>query len=538
MRSPRRLYRERISVQLIASYVIVVLLTVLLIEVVLVAGIVILNESSQPVQGDDEIAIPAGLAEAAGVSAAVIGATAAGGDLAAGYERLAPERRAELSSVALGLTSSADEAGTDVPTEADLQLVIISDTSGTVVASSDEQWATPGQSISAVSPRAAGLADQVLTRFVELNGQPGKDDIVWFMDVADQDTFVAHPIVADGQIAGVVTLASPNPPVESLAPMSSSGTTLGLWEVLAANAAALIVVVIPALLVAIPVGIRRGRRLSQRVSVLAEAAGAMAQGDLSQRVEVRGEDEISRLSERFNDMVERLDTTDRARKTFVANVSHELRTPVAIIQGNLERMLDEPERVSADERRALEVIHQETITLSRLIDDLFTLARIEETALPLEALPLQVAEVAGQAVESIRAVAWEQRKVAVESLVGEGLPAVVADRTRLRQILTNLLYNALRYTPEGGMIVVDASLCAEMVEISVSDTGIGIPPEELERVFDRFHRVERGGRHDGGSGLGLHIVRQLVVAQGGTIVVTSESDQGTMFRFTLPVGPR
>jgi signal transduction histidine kinase len=184
------------------------------------------------------------------------------------------------------------------------------------------------------------------------------------------------------------------------------------------------------------------------------------------------------------------------------------------------------------------VIHQETTTLSRLIDDLFTLARIEETALPLEALPLQVAEVAGQAVESIRAVAWEQRKVAVESLVGEGLPAVVADRTRLRQILTNLLYNALRYTPEGGMIVVDASLCAEMVEISVSDTGIGIPPEELERVFDRFHRVERGGRHDGGSGLGLHIVRQLVVAQGGAIVVTSESDQGTMFRFTLPVGPR
>jgi signal transduction histidine kinase len=265
----------------------------------------------------------------------------------------------------------------------------------------------------------------------------------------------------------------------------------------------------------------------------------MGDGDLSRRVEVRGHDEVARVSERFNDMVDRLQTTDQARKSFVANVSHELRTPVAIIQGNLERLI--ADGVSNDDtpeqRRTLDMLHRETLTLSRLIDDLFTMARIEETTLPLETAEIHVHEIADDVVDGIREVAWEQRRVSVESLVPADLPPVIADRTRLRQILGNLLYNALRHTPEGGLVVVNAEREQEMLRITVSDTGIGISEEELGRVFDRFYQVERAGRNSEGSGLGLSIVKQLVEAQGGTIGVESVAGQGTTFRFTLPLAP-
>jgi signal transduction histidine kinase len=236
-------------------------------------------------------------------------------------------------------------------------------------------------------------------------------------------------------------------------------------------------------------------------------------------------------------MVDRLQTTDQARRSFVANVSHELRTPVAIIQGNLERLIADTDGGGrpADERRTLDMLHRETLTLSRLIDDLFTLARIEETTLPIEATALRLGDVAGDVVDGIRNVAWEQRKVSVESLVASDLPLVVADRTRLRQILGNLLYNALRHTPEGGLIVVSAEPVGNMLGVSVSDTGSGMNPDDLARVFDRFYQVERSGRHNEGSGLGLSIVKQLVEAQGGTISAESVAGTGTTFRFTLPL---
>ncbi len=251
----------------------------------------------------------------------------------------------------------------------------------------------------------------------------------------------------------------------------------------------------------------------------------------------------------FNDVIERLEKADRSRKAFIANVSHELRTPLAIIQGNLERLLEAspvvgavstsgPTRLAADQvpdRQALETIQRETLTLNRLIDDLFTLARLEEAVLPFESVPVQLHKLVSQAIEGVRSVAWKQRKVTVQSLVRGDLPPVLADRIRLGQILGNLLHNALRHTPEGGLVIVDAAPAGDVVEVSVSDTGIGIPPEELDRVFHRFYQVEHGSREDGGSGLGLSIVKQLVEAQHGTITVESYSGQGTTFRFSLQV---
>jgi signal transduction histidine kinase len=136
--------------------------------------------------------------------------------------------------------------------------------------------------------------------------------------------------------------------------------------------------------------------------------------------------------------------------------------------------------------------------------------------------------------EGIRNLAWNQSRVSIESLIPPDLPTVLADETRVKQIVNNLLYNALRHTPEGGLIVLQARPLGDMVQVSTSDTGRGIPPEALPNVFERYFQAERDERHVEGTGLGLSIVKQLVEAHGGTIWVESEIGQGTTFRFTLP----
>jgi signal transduction histidine kinase len=309
------------------------------------------------------------------------------------------------------------------------------------------------------------------------------------------------------------------------------------------------------------------------VKALAIAADSWAAGDLTRRAAVKGEDEIGRLGAHFNIMSERLASTDRARRAFVANVSHDLRTPVAIMRGHLERLQSLQANVPAEaaplaagvgaserggappagdtligerllpgetvsvDPATIDLLHRETVTLGRLIDDLFTLARVEETQLPLELGPLNLAEPVTEAVEGLRQLAWTQSKVTVQSLIRPDLPLVMGDATRIRQILNNLIYNALRHTPAGGLVIVDAQEVAgnTQVEVSVMDTGVGIPPEKLPSVFERFVHGDDSVRGKGeGSGLGLHIVKQLVEAQSGTITVESSLGQGTVFRFRLP----
>jgi two-component system, OmpR family, sensor histidine kinase BaeS len=291
---------------------------------------------------------------------------------------------------------------------------------------------------------------------------------------------------------------------------------------------------IPAIIVAIPFGIWRARAMSRRLQRLAGAAEAMASGNLDTRVRVSRKDEIGRLAESFNDMAERIDHNDRARRAFISNVSHELRTPVTIIQGTAERVLMQPESSVAEVSESIRVIRHEGNMLVRLIDDLFTLARIEEHNLRLVPQPIQIADVVAEAVSGIRGLAWSQQKVSVETLVSDELPLVTADPQRVRQIINNLLYNSLRHTPEGGLVVIEAKERPADVEIAISDTGIGIPEEELQTVFRRYYQAEQSVRATEGSGLGLSIVQQLVEAHGGTISASSVVGQGTTFRFTLP----
>jgi two-component system, OmpR family, sensor histidine kinase BaeS len=298
---------------------------------------------------------------------------------------------------------------------------------------------------------------------------------------------------------------------------------------------------IPAGLVSGAAGFILARGFGRRLGALEEATAAIARGDLARRVAVTSPDEIGRLGERFNLLAARLEEVDRARRTFVSNVSHELRTPLAIIRGHVEAQLGTPAAppaapLPAPTREALEVIDREARTLGGLVDDLFTLTRLEEAALPLQPSPTPLAEVVDAAVAGLRPLALEQGRVAVTSLVPPALPPVLADRTRLGQIFNNLLYNALRHTPEGGVIVVEAAPArgGAAVEVRVTDTGAGIAPDELPFIFERFYQGVQNGRHDGSGGLGLAIVKQLVEAQGGAIHAHSAPGEGTSICFTLP----
>ena len=289
---------------------------------------------------------------------------------------------------------------------------------------------------------------------------------------------------------------------------------------------------------------RFSRRLTLQVDELASATEEFAVGNLRRRAEVMSADELGMLAVRFNDFAERLEQLDLQRREFVANVSHDLRTPVAIIRGHLESQLATDIDAEARDhvipaREAFQIIAHEAETLTSLIDDLFTLSRLEDAVLPIEAMPVNVSELIEDAVRGIRPYALQQSRVSVNALVEPNLPHVLGDETRINQIVNNLVHNAVRHTPAGGLVVVSAEPAAggRQIRVTVRDTGVGIPPENLPHIFERFYRGE-STRDAGGTGLGLSIVKQLVEAQGGQVFAESTLGEGTAISFQLPVEPQ
>jgi two-component system phosphate regulon sensor histidine kinase PhoR len=229
---------------------------------------------------------------------------------------------------------------------------------------------------------------------------------------------------------------------------------------------------------------------------------------------------------------------ERVRTEFVANVSHELRTPLTAIRGYLETLLgealDEPEHA----RRFLEIVFRHTERLGRLLDDLTDLSNIELGKVTLRLEPILLADVMDSVLTIMRPRA-DGNGVTLGMALAEDLPLVQADHDRLAQILINLVDNAVKYTPAGGRVTVRAvTTAAGPVEVTVEDTGIGIPPADLPRITERFYRVDKArSRELGGTGLGLAIVKHLVLAHGGELHIESQHGQGTTVRFTLPVSP-
>jgi two-component system sensor histidine kinase BaeS len=270
------------------------------------------------------------------------------------------------------------------------------------------------------------------------------------------------------------------------------------------------------------------------------AADAVAEGDLSVRVEVPGHSsgEFERLAKSFNRMVEELERSDQQRRNLTADVAHELRTPLHIIQGNLEGVLDD---VYEPTDEHIQVTLEETQQLARLVEDLRTLSLAEAGQLPLVWEPVDVAELLTDVCTSFSGQA-EAAGIDLRVEIKGNLPTLTGDVGRLDQVLGNLVANAVRHTPSGGRITLGAEAIAgggarsSGVRIVVSDTGEGIPAEDLPYIFDRFWKGDRARtRASGaGSGLGLAIARQLVNAHGGTICVESEPEKGTAFTIELP----
>jgi signal transduction histidine kinase len=272
------------------------------------------------------------------------------------------------------------------------------------------------------------------------------------------------------------------------------------------------------------------QRLLSPVRALTTAARKLGKGDLSQRVEYGGKGEMGELALTFNSMAGDLERAEKLRRDLVADTAHELRTPLSNIRGYLEAVRDglvKPDAATIDS------LHEEATLLSRLVDDLQELALAEAHELKLVRQPEDIGGVIAQAVSSMQADA-ALKGVNLKAELPAGLPQCDVDAQRIGQVLRNLLANAVTHTPAGGSITVSAALAGEQVEVSVSDTGEGIPLEEQANIFERFYRADKSrSRRTGGSGLGLTIARRLVEAHGGCIRVQSEPGKGSRFTFTV-----
>ncbi|MBI4790697.1 MAG: HAMP domain-containing histidine kinase [Chloroflexi bacterium] len=268
------------------------------------------------------------------------------------------------------------------------------------------------------------------------------------------------------------------------------------------------------------------RRFAMPVGDLMEATGRVAEGDYSARVAERGSRDVRAVARAFNEMVSRLQANDAERRNLLADVTHELRTPLTVIQGNLEGLLD---GIYPRDDAHLAAILEETRVLSRLVDDLRTLALAESGALHLQKEPTDLGILLNETRASFRAGA-EQAGIELIAEVQPNVPSLQVDPARIRQVLENILANALRFTPRGGTIRVSCSARDAFAAISVSDTGVGISADDLPHIFDRFYK----SRSSHGSGLGLAIAKNLVAAHGGEITAHSEIGRGTTIRFTLP----
>lgn len=290
-----------------------------------------------------------------------------------------------------------------------------------------------------------------------------------------------------------------------------------------------------AAILAAGLGIAFSRRITSSLLQLSAAAGRLAGQDLTHRVKISSNDEIGQLSEAFNAMADSLERNERIRQNLVADVAHELRTPLAILRGNLESMQEE---VVEPTPVVIASLHDEVLRMSRLVSDLQELSLAEAGKLPLRRQMVNFTELVAKVTTMLSGEA-ASKGVKLEVQVSSVLPPAYIDPDRIAQVTLNLLANALRHTPEGGTIRLSAEEEGENLHVQVTDTGSGIRPEDLSRIFDRFYKSDKTrNRAEGGAGLGLAIAKGFVEAHGGRIWVESLFGEGSSFYFTVPLKVR
>ncbi len=322
------------------------------------------------------------------------------------------------------------------------------------------------------------------------------------------------PVIAGGRQVG--TLVPIDPAV--LTPLEQDFLSSVRRAALAGGAVALAI--------ALLLGVFLAAELCAPLEHLIHATERIAQGDLAHRVAVRTRDELGKLAQAFNRMAEALQRSEAARRQFLADVAHELRTPLSVIRGNLEALLDGAFPLTPE---SLAPVYEETLHLGELVEDLRTLTLAETGHLPLEREDVELGELVAEVAEAVRPVAAEENvQIKVEREPGLW---VSADPRRIRQVLGNLLSNALRFSPPGSTVTISALRQGQEIWVSVQDQGPGIPPEDLPHIFERFYKADKS-RSEGGSGLGLAIAKEIVQAHGGRI--WAENRGGARFTFALP----
>lgn len=296
---------------------------------------------------------------------------------------------------------------------------------------------------------------------------------------------------------------------------------------------ALVISGLAAILAAAGVSWYVSERLIRPIRSLVTLSQRIAGGHYEQRLQLDTQDEFGELVDNFNRMASSLANTEAMRVRLLGDVTHELKTPLAGIKGYMEGLQD---GVLPATPETFELIHREADRLQRLVQDLQELSRVEAGQTHLEMTTCQPSAIVMPVVERMRPQ-FDEKDIALIYDVSDDLPSVRADVDRTAQILTNLLGNALQYTASGGEVRVTAAREHNGLRFSVSDTGIGLAPGELDHIFERFYRVDRSrSRSSGGSGIGLTVAKHLVEAQGGSICAVSEGiGKGSQFSFTLPL---
>lgn len=276
--------------------------------------------------------------------------------------------------------------------------------------------------------------------------------------------------------------------------------------------------------------------MTKPIKLLAEGAAKIGEGKLDTIIQVKSKDEIGNLARDFNEMAQKLKELDRMKEDFMSSVTHELRSPLTAIKGYIGLLLEGRAGPLTDRQKEfLTIVNNNTARLGRFINDILDLAKIEAGMMELKPEPVSVYEIANEVVTLMK-----EYKPTVNLIldVPQNLPQIMGDKDRIAQVLTNLVSNALKFTPDGGKVTVKGELKSDHILMSVKDTGIGMPKEALGKLFTKFQQVKSSRdkvKGPKGTGLGLAIAKGLVEGHGGKIWVESELNVGTTFYFTLPL---
>jgi len=415
--------------------------------------------------------------------------------------------------------------------------IVVLDTHKKIIASSDHEHYQRGSGLPETdSMIAAPLIINALAGELDVNST-GK------LVAPDDDTnssYAAYPIQDSSGRTKWVVLA--------IMPLRDNDQWLGMAFIFILITIFVIISSLFSAFIAGIFGFRSALKLTKPLKQLSAASRSIAKGDFSQPIEINTNDEIGQLARQFNVMSDKLRQAMselnkekkyakdllRAKQELVANVSHELRTPISSIRAHIESLSTNDKKKSRERKTYLNIIKNEIDIVNKMINDLFELSELETKGIELELDSIIINDVVLKTVRSFKKIAWAKHKIAINTVLAENLPPVYADIQRVSQILSNLVFNSLKFTSDGGAVLITTLLEDDKIKVEVKDSGIGVPRKDLPHIFERFYRSDNSrSRSSAGSGLGLAIVKQLVEMQGGSVGVESKEGEGSNFWFTL-----